>query len=923
MGLTVLVSAVLPQLTAVQPASADGVATLVRTVPLSSLSPPSPDPAGIAYLPSVGQLLVSDSEVEEMSIYQQVNLYQLTLQGTLGQTGKTTAWSNEPAGLSLDPVKVHLFVSDDLQSSIFEVAPGGDGFFGTSDDVVVGSFSTTAYGNTDPEDVAFDTDTGDLYVADGIGNEVYRISSGTNGVFDGVPPVGDDVASSFDVARFGAEDSEGLGYDASRDTLLVLDRNTDTIYEMSKGGFLVNAIDISAANANHPADVVLAPGSNDPGRMNLYIVARGEDNDADPNENDGMLYEMSVDLPPVGNLAPIADAGPDRTATIPGQATLLGGARDDGLPNPPGVLTTMWTQVSGPGTATFTDPSSATTTVSLTVAGVYVLRLTAHDSQLQDADDVTVAVSASGSTIVRRPVAASKDDAEEAADGAVNLNSGDLELVADGRRGNQTVGMRFTGIGVPPGAVITEAYVQFQTDRATSGITSLTIQGQAADDPATFAKTTNNISSRPRTGQSVLWAPVPAWSTTGAAGPDQRTPDISSVVQAIVNRQGWASGNAMVIILTGSGKRAAESFNGAAAPILHIEYGGSPQNLAPAVSAGPDQQVALPGGATMAGSATDDGLPDPPGALTTTWSQVSGPQTVTFADPSSPSTTVSFFEAGTYVLRLTADDGALQPSDDVTITVNPVPGTNQAPTANAGPDQQVTLPNSATTAGSATDDGLPNPPGALTTTWSQVSGPGTSAIAVPSSLTTTVSFPEAGTYVLRLTAGDGALQSSDEITVTVNPASTNLVGNPGFEVDTAGWNVSGSGTGVALSRVQGGHSGGWTGQLANGGAAGATCKLNDAPNWVTTTSAATYTASVWVRADSPGASLIIRVREYDGGVLVGKQQTQLDLTTSWQLLSVSYGPVSLGTSTLDLQAWIANAPVGVCFYADDVAIQLS
>src|SRR3990170_3304453 len=99
-GLTVLVSVVLPQLTAVQPASADGVATLVRTVPLSSLSPPSPDPAGIAYLPSVGQLLGSDSEVEEMSIYQQVNLYQLTLQGTLGPTGKTTAWSNEPAGLS-------------------------------------------------------------------------------------------------------------------------------------------------------------------------------------------------------------------------------------------------------------------------------------------------------------------------------------------------------------------------------------------------------------------------------------------------------------------------------------------------------------------------------------------------------------------------------------------------------------------------------------------------------------------------------------------------------------------------------------------------------------------------------------------------------------------------------------------------------
>ena len=36
--------------------------------------------------------------------------------------------------------------------------------------------------------------------------------------------------------------------------------------------------------------------------------------------------------------------------------------------------------------------------------------------------------------------------------------------------------------------------------------------------------------------------------------------------------------------------------------------------------------------------------------------------------------------------------------------------TNQAPTVNAGPDQTVTLPNTAALAGTATDDGLPNPP---------------------------------------------------------------------------------------------------------------------------------------------------------------------------------------------------------------------
>jgi hypothetical protein len=567
---------------------------------------------------------------------------------------------------------------------------------------------------------------------------------------------------------------------------------------------------------------------------------------------------------------------------------------------------------------TFADASSLTTTATFSAAGVYVLSLSANDGELGDADEVTVAVAAQGSTIVRRPVPTGKDDAEESSTGAVNLNSADLELVLDGSRGNQTVGMRFGGVSVPNGAVITDAYVQFQTDRATSVATSLVVQGQAADNPGTFAKTSQNISSRPRTS-SVPWDLVPAWPTAGAAGVDQRTSNISSIVQEIVNRPGWASGNAMVIIITGSGKRAAESFNGGAPPILHIQYGGSPQNLAPSANAGPDQAVTLPDAATMAGSASDDGLPDPPGAITTMWSQISGPQTVTFADATSPTTTVSFFEAGTYVLRLTADDGGLQTSDDVTITVNPVPGTNVAPVVSAGSDQTVTLPSQATMAGSASDDGLPS--GSLTTTWSQVSGPGTATFTDPESLTTTVGFSSAGSYVLSLTGDDGALQSSDELTVTVNAAPSNLVGNPGFEVDTVGWNIGGSIAGVTLTRVSGGHSGAWAARLANEGASSGMCLLNDAPNWVGTTIAGTYSGSLWARADVAGATLRLRFREYSGGTLVGTPMvSQVQLTTTWQHVTVTIAPQSPGTSTLDLTAYVSSAPPGTCFYADDVLI---
>jgi hypothetical protein len=92
-------------------------------------------------------------------------------------------------------------------------------------------------------------------------------------------------------------------------------------------------------------------------------------------------------------------------------------------------------------------------------------------------------------------------------------------------------------------------------------------------------------------------------------------------------------------------------------------------NQPPAVDAGPDQAVTLPAAASLDGTVTDDGLPDPPAAVTTTWSQVSGSGTVTFADPNTVDTTASFSGTGTYVLRLTADDGEFVASNEVIVTV--------------------------------------------------------------------------------------------------------------------------------------------------------------------------------------------------------------------------------------------------------------
>ena len=149
-------------------------------------------------------------------------------------------------------------------------------------------------------------------------------------------------------------------------------------------------------------------------------------------------------------------------------------------------------------------------------------------------------------------------------------------------------------------------------------------------------------------------------------------------------------------------------------------------------------------------------------------------------------------------------------------------------------------------------------------------------------------------------------------------AGSDLITNPGFEVHTSGWAASGSG--VTLSRVVGGHSGEWTAKLANTGTSARTCKLQDQPNWVTTTTAGPYDASIWVRADTAGKVLTLRFREFVDGAQVGSNKSTITLDTSWQQIDLTYTPRTAG-STLDLAAYADAVPAGAtAFYMDDAVI---
>ncbi len=170
-------------------------------------------------------------------------------------------------------------------------------------------------------------------------------------------------------------------------------------------------------------------------------------------------------------------------------------------------------------------------------------------------------------------VAGDNDDAEERlSNGDMYRSSSDLELVRDGSR-DQLVGMRFRNVSIPQGAVIANAYIQFTVDETDSGTANLTFHGHDTDDAPYFSSSDDDISDRPTTSASVAWSP-PAWTSVGAAGADQRTPNLASIIQEIVDRGGWDSGNDLVLIVSGTGERTAESRDGSSskAPLLHIEY---------------------------------------------------------------------------------------------------------------------------------------------------------------------------------------------------------------------------------------------------------------------------------------------------------------------------------------------------------------
>jgi parallel beta-helix repeat protein len=276
----------------------------------------------------------------------------------------------------------------------------------------------------------------------------------------------------------------------------------------------------------------------------------------------------------------------------------------------------------------------------------------------------------------------------------------------------------------------------------------------------------------------------------------------------------------------------------------------------------------------------------------------------------------TYNSAGTYTVTVTVTDTAGNAStatQQVTVSapdLPPAPALTVTPAAGFTP-----LAVTADASGSTDTDASP------VAKYKFDFGDGSPVVGPQTGATATHTYTTAGTYAVTTTVTD-TVGNASTITEQIT-AYANQVGNPGFEANTNGWNTSGSGSGTTLTQVSGGHSGSFAAKLANTSTGNSTCTLNDSPNWVAKTSSGQYTGGLWVRADTAGATLNLRLREYSStastATLLGTKTATIKLSTAWQQVTVTL-PIATPGSTVDYNAYVASAAPGTCFYADDATL---
>jgi beta-glucosidase len=337
------------------------------------------------------------------------------------------------------------------------------------------------------------------------------------------------------------------------------------------------------------------------------------------------IYELEVyGTTGPTNVAPTANAGADKSITLPTNNVVINGTGSDS----DGTISSYaWTRVSGPNTPTLTNANTANLTASGLVAGTYVFRLTVTDNGgLSASDDVNVVVNSTAPlnlALNKVTTVSSTENAGTPGSAAVDGNGG---------------------------------------TRWSSAATDL--QWIYVDLGATYS-----IGRVKITWEAAYGKDYQIQTAAVAAGPWTTIKTVTGNT-ALINDYNGLTGSGRFVRMNGTARGTGYGYS-----IWELEvYSGGTGNIAPVANAGADKSITLPTNSVVInGSGTDSD-----GTISVySWTQVSGPSTATLSGAGTANLTASALVVGTYVFRLTVtDNGNLTASDDVNVVVNNTTSTN-------------------------------------------------------------------------------------------------------------------------------------------------------------------------------------------------------------------------------------------------------
>lgn len=378
--------------------------------------------------------------------------------------------------------------------------------------------------------------------------------------------------------------------------------------------------------------------------------------------------------PPPANVVPVANAGTDKSITLPTNSVSLSGSGTD---SDGSISSYRWSKVSGPADFSFSSTTSAATTVSNLVAGTYTFRLTVTDNAgATDVDDVNVVVNPGTSLPPPPPppsgsTRAVKVNVFGGSNGSTNAEWNNWNIYSSKTSAN----LKYSdGTTSSIKAVIS---AQNAVSDNGSGYT-ITMAPKEVGRYASYSNVTRTLTltglDNTKSYSIELYASRNGISnnttrfTVSGSSIDVKT-DNNLDQKAVFNSLVPVSGQ---IVVTLSKLNSYNYLNGFILTEVGSGTGGT-TNLAPTANAGADKSLTLPSNSTsLTGSGTDaDGS-----IAGYSWSKVSGPSQYSLSSTTVASPTLSNLVEGSYTFRLTVTDNTGATGvDDVNVVVSAAPTT--------------------------------------------------------------------------------------------------------------------------------------------------------------------------------------------------------------------------------------------------------